>query len=135
MCDMERIFYHIIVLVIKIKDAKPRSEFFYKNANGQSRIKVRDILYFQSHGRQITIHRIDGTDTFSRPLKEIERELSDSRFFLCHRSILVNYAHVQKLSHGELTLSNGERILISQGRRRHIREQFARYRDEDGRAF
>ena len=132
---MERIFYHVMILVIKESGMEPRREFFYKNADGESRIEVRDILYFQSHGRQITIHRTDGTDTFSRPLKEIERELSDSRFFLCHRSILVNYAHVRKLSHGELTLSNGERILISQGRRRAVRERFAQYRDEDGRAF
>lgn len=83
---------------------------------------ISDILYFYSHGRKVTMVCEKDNLEFYGSLKEIEEELGPYRFFFVHRSYLVNYRHVERMTYSNVTLTNGETFEISQLKRKGVRE-------------
>ena len=60
-------------------------------------------------------------------MKEVERELSDRGFARCHTSYLINLAYVKGVRKLEITLITGEKIPISQPRRKAFMEELTDY--------
>ena len=57
-----------------------------------------------------------GNITTSAVSGELENKLCDKGFFRCHKSYLVNLKYVDVYNRREVTLENGERIVIAKRR-------------------
>ena len=78
-------------------------------------IPVRDILYLESFGRKICIHRREDTVEFYGKLSDVEKEFS-GRFCKIHRCFLVNLEYVYSYGRTQIIMENGEILPISKYR-------------------
>lgn len=83
---------------------------------------LSQIIYFCSHGRKITVVCMDDNYEFYGSLKDVEAQLGDYRFFSIHRSYLINYNNVARMTYTEVTLVDGTTLEISQLKRRGVRD-------------
>lgn len=101
--------------------------FCYKNK--EYKILCIEILYFESNGRMITIHTKDGnTEKFNGKLSEVEKKLREGKipFLRIHQSYLVNYHQIYSRSKAEVTLTNGEKLPISEERKKSFGMQYGK---------
>ncbi|HKM35670.1 MAG TPA: LytTR family DNA-binding domain-containing protein [Lachnospiraceae bacterium] len=95
--------------------------FAYKKGWEERKVLISDILYFESISKKVRMVTTGGETFFYGALYDIYNELKDYRFFYSHKSYLVNYNHIVHFSYDMLTMSNGERIIIAQPRRKEVR--------------
>lgn len=105
--------------------------FRYSYQRINHKILIREILYFESEKRKIIIVTEKGNFITYGKLNEIEKSLKESKisFLRVHQSYLVNYKHVEAQSYDFVLLDNGEKIYISENRRKQISEQYCAMED------
>jgi len=95
--------------------AKKDEYFVYEFERQTYRRSYREILYFESSLRRVTIHtknnKNKNTDIFYGKLDDIEK--SSPMFARIHKSFLVNKRHIRSLSADTVILSNGETLPVS----------------------
>ncbi len=83
-------------------------------AGGTVRLRFREILYADHYQHQVHIHRADGQETVTRQtFREFTAGLTDGRFFLCRRGVLINLEHVEDFDGTDFILKSGKRIPVS----------------------
>lgn len=101
--------------------------FFFSINRETIRIPVSNILYFQSCARKVLLYAIDKNYEFYGNLGDIYEQLKIYKFFYIHKSYLVNYNHIAKLSYENLVMTDGTQIEISQSKRKEVRELYAHF--------
>ncbi len=81
-------------------------------ANSSRTVPLDSIYYVESRNHQVTLHLKDGTFTCYARIGDLEAELSD-QFFRIHKGYLVNLSYVEAYSKTEVTLINGDKLLLS----------------------
>lgn len=114
-------FFHKMDRFLEVQGSLEALYTYQKNGRIHQ-CKVKNILYFESQGKKKIIHMLDGNDEFYAPMREVCESLPDQRFFYCHKSFLVKYENVRDFYPEYLILVNGERLEISQSKRRQVRE-------------
>lgn len=76
-------------------------------------VRLRDIIYIeiQRHTARISLH--EKTIYTRRGMAELEEEIGNVNFLRCHRSFLVNLAHVTAIQKKDFVMDNGSRVPIS----------------------
>ena len=93
---------------VRVKlDSEKAQTFTIKNIDGTWRFKLRDILYFYSDKRKVTLVTRNGEYPFYAKLDEIEKQLA-SFFVRIHQRYLVNPAAVDYLGGDSVTLGCAE---------------------------
>ncbi|MBD5393135.1 MAG: response regulator transcription factor [Lachnospiraceae bacterium] len=94
------------------------------------RVELRNIVYFESHGRVIHIILKDRTEEcFYGKLNDVEKEMEESShcFLRIHQSYLVNYSYIKRMSFSDITLTTGQgreiTLRISEDREKKVRRQ------------
>ena len=105
--------------------------FRYSYQRVNRKIPIRDILYFESNKRKVFIVTEKGNFELYGKLNEIENSLRTGKvsFLRVHQSFLVNYKHVIGQAYDFVVLDNGEKISISEDRRKMISEQYCSMED------
>ncbi len=98
--------------------------FVFENKPRIYRIKLNDILYFESCDHYCKVVTMSGTYEFKSTLSEIMEQISDSRLIQVHRSYIINYDNLVQTKYEEVIMSNGERIPISRDRRKAVKKLF-----------
>lgn len=98
--------------------------FVFENKPRIYRIKLNDILYFESSDHYYKVVTMSGTYEFKSTLSEIMEQISDSRLIQVHRSYIINYDNSVQTKYEEVIMSNGERIPISRDRRKAVKKLF-----------
>lgn len=81
--------------------------------DGTSRvIPLENILYVESRGHKLLLHLKEGTLEYYGKIGELEQELS-GQFARIHKGYLVNLRHVEEYCRGQVTLTDGEKLMIS----------------------
>ena len=114
---------------VHAKIGKRNHYFRYRYNNVEYRVPCREILYFQSEGRKIRIHKSEGEEeTFNGKLGEVERELVAGKipFLRIHQSYLINYHSIRSRSQSEVVLVSGERVPISEDRKKQFGEEYGK---------
>ena len=91
------------------------------------KILCKDILYFESSGRKITLYVRNGDIyTFNQKLSEVEEKISDGNipFIRIHQSFLVNYHLIRSRSKAEITLIDGTRLPVSGDRQKDFSRHY-----------
>lgn len=92
-----------------------RKYFAVKNKDMLMRVDIRDILYFESNQRLVTLHTGKKNVVFYAKLTDVLPRLPQPAFVRCHQSYLVNLGAVRVFDRAErrLKLCNGEEIEVS----------------------
>lgn len=97
------------------------------SANHAVSLRPADILYIESLNRMRHIHLTSGEDiVVSMSLAGILDLLPEDRFAYCHRSVVVNLAHVRSITPTEIELVNGMRVDASRRRVPELRQLWER---------
>ncbi len=100
-----------------LKTERCSREFIIVSRERQKKkVFLDDIYYFEIKGRVVDVHGPEGIFTYYEQIGELENKLCDKGFFRCHKSYLVNLKYVDVYNRREVTLENGERIVIAKRR-------------------
>ena len=94
-------------------------------------LPIAEIIYVDSVktvAHSICYHTFDGSEVTVRDTIEHAHEQLGAQFIRCHRSVLVNEAHILSLQGGMLKLSNGIFVTCALGRRKAILDRMAKRR-------
>lgn len=95
------------------------------SARLRRKVLLADILYVTVSGRTSRIRLLQEQVNTNCTLNQLADQLPPSRFFRCHRSYVVNGAHVRKLTGRTLELDNGDQIPVSEDKLHPVREWIA----------
>ena len=117
--DSKKVFDDI-QLAMKISEKENRN-FEFKSFRNTIKVPYRDILYFESRGREVFLMGTRNNYTFYGNIKDLEEVLP--KFFIHpNRSYFVNYEFVTCFKFEELIMTDGNIIPISRNKRKEIRE-------------
>ena len=110
-----------IVTYLIEQDSKEK-KIMLKDLDDMELVSVNEILYFEAQNQNIRI--ITAKKEYSRRynIKDYEEELRAYSFVRCHRSFLVNMAHVTRISKNEIQLDNNESIPLSRTKEKTVKE-------------
>ena len=91
---------------------KPGPVLTLQSANASKTIPLDSICYIESSNHKVELHLKDGEFACYAKIGDLEVELQD-QFFRIHKGYLVNLSYVDGYSKSEVTLTNGERLLLS----------------------
>jgi len=83
-----------------------------QSANISRTIPLDSIYYIESSNHRVELHLKDGEFACYAKIGDMEFELQD-QFFRIHKGYLVNLSYVAGYSKGSVTLTNGDRLLLS----------------------
>lgn len=82
--------------------------------DGIVRLHFQEILYAEHYQHRIHIYRTSGQETITRQtFREFTASLTDGRFFLCSRGVIVNLEYVEDFDNVDFILNNGKKIAVS----------------------
>ena len=106
---------------LAIKISRKENKFFeLKKLRNIIKVPYKDILYFESRGREIILVSCKTQYIFYNNINSLSKILPDF-FIYPHRSYLVNYELITCFKFEELVMSNGDVIPISRNKRKEIR--------------
>ena len=91
---------------------KPGPVLTLQSANASKTVPLDSICYIESSNHKVELHLKDGEFACYAKIGDLEVELQD-QFFRIHKGYLVNLSYVDGYSKSEVTLTNGERLLLS----------------------
>ena len=103
--------------------------FPFKYRNQECKIPCKDILYYESRGRQITIYEKGGTTyVFNGKLSDVEEKLEEGKipFLRIHQSYLVNYFLIRSRTKSEVILTDGTKLPISEDRQKKFSRDYGK---------
>lgn len=102
--------------------------FEYKKKMDYYKVPISNILYFESKNRKVRIKTFDEEDEFYGSMENVYEKVKSDQFLYIHKSIIVNYRQIKKISYEEVVMSDGVILPISQNRRAAIRQQCVKLR-------
>lgn len=121
-------FQSTVKNVLAALSSKRSKYFSFANEKGLSKIKLADILYFESYMRTLSVcYKKDKRDSFTGKISDLEECLADGGFVRIHKSYLVNLEYVRNIFKDTVTLENGEELPLSRHKSKYLRERFLRY--------
>ena len=75
-------------------------------------IPLRDIYYMESQNHKIAVHMKDGVLEYYAKMSDLEEELQ-GQFCRVHKGYLINLSYVDEYNKPEVTLTSGDKLLIS----------------------
>lgn len=103
--------------------------FNYRYKTNEYKIPTKDIIYFDSSGRQITIHMKSGREeVYNGKLNDVENDLAGGKipFLRTHQSYLVNYHLISSRSKTVVRLINEVEIPISEDRQKLFSREYGK---------
>lgn len=91
---------------------KPGPALTLRSAGARKTVPLDSVCYIESSNHKVVLHLKDGEFSCYAKIRDLELELQD-RFFRIHKGYLVNLSYVDGYGKTEVTLTNGERLLLS----------------------
>lgn len=103
--------------------------FRYQYKKQEFKLPCMDILFFESKVRKIIIHVRGGElREFNGKLSDVEKwaEAGKVPFLRIHQSFLVNYHQISSRTRGEIVLTDGTRLSISEDRQKNFSRNYSK---------
>ena len=98
----------------------------FSNDNGKYKVLYKNLRYAETYKRNVLLHFDDQEQVIYKNMKEIASLLEAQRQFArCHASFMVNMAYVKSVENLEAVLTTGERVPVSQPKRREFMAKLA----------
>ncbi len=106
---------------------KNTDTFSFKTNEGFNRIKLNEILYFESESNYLNLHTENSIYKFRSTISSIEKELSPKGFIRVHKGFLVNEKHIYSIKSDKIILSNNDILPIGRTNRDAVKAVILRY--------
>jgi len=106
---------------------KENAYILVENDTGKYKVFLNSLSYIETFNRNLMLHTDNDNIVSYRKMKDMESELEEHSFVRCHTGFLVNLFFVKRIEKLEIELINGERIPISQQKRKLVMEKLAQY--------
>lgn len=103
------------------------SSIVITNDSGKYKIPLNILRYVETFNRNLLLHTEDENIICYKSMKEMEQELCGYGFARCHTSYIVNLFYIKGVKKLEAELITGERLPISQPKRKGFMEQLTKY--------
>jgi len=117
--DPEKVFKDISLALKTLN--RENIVFPFKIGHETYKIPIKEVIYFESHGRRIKLVCAKESFQFIGGMDTVAASLSGHRFMRPHRSYLINYDHAKSIGNDAIIMSNGERIPVSRLRSKEVR--------------
>ena len=121
-------------ITIGLKSACARLEelqekyIIIKTRGAEVKIKNDDIMYFELVSRKLEIHLKNDRVLYVRTtIRELTEELNDEHFIKLHSGCVVNVRYISAYSNYDVTLDNGETLIVSRTRVRNVKTVLTNY--------
>lgn len=100
----------------------------FANDSGKYKVKYKSLRYAETARRNVLLHFDGQEQVIHKNMKWVSARLeARPQFCRCHASFIVNLAYVKSVENMEALLTTGERVPISQPKRKEFMEQLAGY--------
>lgn len=113
-------------------EASPREYIMVSSGRQKKKMFLDDIYYFEIRGRVIYAHTKEETAAFYEKIGILEKMLWQKGFFRCHKSFLVNLEYVKVYDRQEISLDNGEKVIMAKRRYEEFCREFLAYMRKNG---
>lgn len=118
--ELDRFFAHY--------QGKEEPSLNFSNENGKYKVLYKNLSYAETAKRNVLLHFDGQEQVIHKNMKWVSTMLeAQSPFCRCHASFIVNLAYVKGVENLQAVLTTGERIPISQPKRKEFMEQLAEY--------
>ncbi len=107
--------------------AKRNDTFSFKTGEGIYRLKLSQIIYFESESNYVKIHSTEGEFRFRGTLTALQNQLSRNGFIRVHKGFLVNQEHIYSIQADEIKLSDGLMVPMSRLNKEAVKAKIMRY--------
>lgn len=92
-----------------------------------------DILYIESRAKKVEIHTAGTPEHLEiyAAMKALEIQLGEG-FYRCHRTYIVNMAHIREYSSDCITLTSGDKVYVAKKKYRDFVKVYQHYLQNDG---
>lgn len=111
---------------VEAAGARPARVLTLQSGGAARTIPLDGIYYVESSNHKVILRLKDGEFACYARLRDLEDQLRD-RFFRIHKGYLVNLAYVDGYSRTEVTLTNGETLLLSKYKYRDFVKAYLRF--------
>ena len=95
-------------------------------------VRLQDVCFIEIQRHTAYIHLQGKTIGTRRGMAELEEEIDSPSFLRCHRSFLVNLAHVATIHKNDFVMENGQRVPISAAKAQLCRQKLLEWVLEQG---
>lgn len=100
----------------------------FSNHSGKHKVLYKDLRYGETDRRNVMLHFEGQEQVIYMTMKELASLLcSKPQFAQCHQSFVINLSYVKEVEGLNLVLSTGERIPVSQPKRKAFMEKLTDY--------
>lgn len=92
-----------------------------------TRIPLDDIYYFEIRSHYVNVNTKMAVITYKERLKDLEARLPSPHFFKCHRSYIVNIAHVRLIDLSQVYMDNDIVLPVARARWVNLNNAFLEY--------
>lgn len=97
------------------------------NDTGRYKVFLSSLRYVETFNRNLLLRTEQENIICYKSMKEMEQALQDKGFIRCHTSYIVNLSYVKGVNKLEIELITGEKIPISQPKRKVFMEKLTEY--------
>lgn len=110
----ERKFYECLDKAkLRLSKYKAQKYIILTTNDGIFKVEEDSIIKIESFSHKIVVSTLDNTYEISKSLSVLEKELDKSTFFRCHRSIIVNLKHIEKIQDKKVYLTNSYIVFVT----------------------
>lgn len=123
----DQLDYDLEKCISLINNEKKRREMLVMIDNHL--VKLTDVLYIESEGNDVNYMGADDNIILERRMKlsDVEVELEKYHFIKCHKSYIVNAAHVTKARTNYVIINNCVKIPVSRSEQKHFIDKYHDY--------
>jgi len=106
-----------------IISANADKEITLKTENGEQRVLLSQIMYYEVYNRKIAVYLKNGAElVVGKTLKELQEIISDKRFVLLHRACVVNISFVKNVTESTVILDDDQKLVVSRRRIKEVKD-------------
>lgn len=103
----------------------------FQSTGGGRTVFLDDLYYVESSNHKVVLRLKDGAFSCYGKIRDLESELQ-GRFFRVHKGYLVNLSYVAGYGKTEVTLTNGEKLLLSKYKYQDFVKAYLRFLKGEG---
>ncbi len=117
-------------ILTKRAEARKTPQFLMiQFSNITKAVPLDDLYYIESRNHKAVLHLKDEEFEYYARIGDLEQQLQ-GQFFRIHKGYLINLSYVDEYSKLEVTLSNGERLLISKYKYQDFVRAYMRFMEQ-----
>lgn len=119
----EELKKHILACIEEIQNKK--DQYLIIEGKGEIyKIDINNITYVEVQKKDMIVHTVERDYEVKMSLEKIEKELSNYKFFRCHKSFLVNLNYIENIKQYIAILENGDEVSVSRHRFKKFKAEF-----------